>query len=264
MKGRLWITLAALVLLAAPAIGQEQDAAELAKQAQNPIGNLISLPLQNNTNFDVGPYERTQNVLNIQPVWPFSLGKKWKLITRTILPVISQPAPGTDRTNGLGDVNFTGFFSPAAPGKIMWGAGPIIVFPTATDEVLGSEKWSLGPSVVLVATPGSLLLGALVNNIWSVGGDSDADDVNSMLFQYFINYNYPSGFYWTSAPIITANWEASSGNRWTVPFGGGAGKLFHLGKQPINTSIQAYYNVEKPEFAGDWTLRIQVQLLFPK
>lgn len=237
---------------------------DLAKQAQNPVGALISLPFQNNTTFNVGPRDRTQNVLNIQPVWPLSISKRWNLITRTIVPIISQPAPGTDRTNGLGDVNFTGFISPREPGKIIWGAGPIFVFPTATDEVLGTDKWSVGPSVVVLTMPGPWVLGALVNNIWSVGGDSDAPDVNSMLFQYFINYNYPSGFYWTSAPIITANWEASSGNQWTVPFGGGAGKLFKIGKRPVNSSLQVFYNVEKPVSGGDWSLRFQVQLLFPK
>jgi hypothetical protein len=236
----------------------------LAKQAQNPVGALISLPFQNNTNFDVGPRDRTQNVLNIQPVWPLSVSKGWNLITRTILPVISQPAPGADRTNGLGDINFTAFLSPREPGKLIWGAGPIFVFPSATDEVLGTDKWSLGPSFVALVMPGPWVLGALVNNVWSIAGDSDAPDVNSMLFQYFINYNYPNGFYWTSAPIITANWEASSGNQWTIPFGGGAGKLFKIGKRPVNASVSAFYNVEKPEFAGDWTLRLQVQLLFPK
>lgn len=272
MRGKiLTIATVATLHLASLALSQEGSGADaasseetLAKQAQNPVGALISLPFQNNTTFDVGRRDRTQNVLNIQPVWPFAIGENWNLVTRTIVPVISQPAPGTDRTNGLGDVNFTAFISPAEPGEIIWGAGPIFVFPTATDEVLGTDKWSLGPSVVVLTMPGPWVLGALVNNIWSVGGDSDAPDVNSFLFQYFINYNYPSGFYWTSAPIITANWEASSGNQWTVPFGGGAGKLFKIGKLPVNASLQAFYNVEKPASGGDWSLRFQVQLLFPK
>ena len=257
-------TLLALAAITGPVLAQEQSSSELAKAAQNPVGSLISLPFQNNTTFNVGSADRTQNVLNIQPVWPVSIAKKWNLITRTIVPVISQPAPGSDRTNGLGDINFTGFISPKEPGKLIWGAGPALVFPTATDDVLGSDKFSLGPSVVLLTMPGSWLIGGLVSNVWSVAGDDDASDVNSFLFQYFVNYNYPSGFYWTSAPIITANWEASSGNKWTVPFGGGAGKVFKIGKQPINTSLQAFYNVEKPNSGGDWTLRFQVQLLFPK
>ena len=261
--------LCALLLTALPVGLSAQDEASsteksLAKAAQNPVGDLISLPFQNNTNFDVGPADRTQNILNIQPVWPISIGKKWNLITRTIIPVISQPAPGSDRTNGLGDVNFTGFISPREPGKWIWGVGPALVFPTATDEVLGSEKWSVGPSVVVLTMPGPWVLGSLFSNTWSVAGSDDRADVNQFLWQYFINYNYPSGFYWTSAPIITANWEAASGQQWTVPFGGGFGKLLKIGKRPVNASIQGFYNVEKPDSGGDWTLRIQVQLLFPK
>lgn len=261
--------LCALLLVALPMSLSAQDEAgsnekSLAKAAQNPVGALISLPFQNNTNFDVGPADRTQNILNIQPVWPISIAEKWNLITRTIIPVISQPAPGSDRTNGLGDVNFTGFISPSEPGKWIWGVGPALVFPTATDEVLGAEKWSIGPSVVVLTMPGPWVLGSLLSNTWSVAGSDDRADVNQFLWQYFINYNYPSGFYWTSAPIITANWEAASGQQWTVPFGGGFGKLFKIGKRPVNASIQGFYNVEKPDSGGDWTLRIQVQLLFPK
>jgi hypothetical protein len=240
------------------------DEGDLARAAQNPVGDLISLPFQNNMNFDVGPAERTQNVHNIQPVWPITLNKKWNLITRTILPVISQPAPGRDRTTGLGDLNFTGFISPKMPGKVIWGVGPAIIFPTATDDVLGTGKWSAGPSVVVLTMPGQWVIGALVSNVWSVAGDDDRGNVNSFLGQYFINYNYPSRWYLTSAPIITANWEADSGEQWTVPFGGGFGKVFSIGRQPININTQVFYNVEKPTFGADWQWRFQLQFLFPK
>jgi len=240
------------------------DEGDLAKAAQNPVGDLISLPFQNNMNFDVGPAERTQDVLNIQPVWPITLSKNWNLITRTILPVISQPAPGPDRTTGLGDLNFTGFISPKIPGKVIWGVGPAFIFPTATDDVLGTGKWSAGPSVVVLTMPGQWVIGGLISNVWSVAGDDDRGKVNSFLAQYFINYNYPSRWYLTSAPIITANWEADSGEQWTVPFGGGFGKVFSIGRQPININTQVFYNVEKPTFGADWQWRFQLQFLFPK
>ena len=259
-----------LALLAVPVFGQEEtgdadaETGELAKAAQNPIGSLISVPFQNNMNFDVGPDDRTQNILNIQPVFPFGIAKNWNLITRTILPVISQPAPGDERTNGLGDLNSTGWISPKAPGKVIWGVGPSLIFPTATDDVLGSDKWSAGPSVVVLTMPGPWVIGGLASNVWSYAGDEDAADVNSFLAQYFINYNYPSGWYLTSAPIITANWEADSGEQWTVPFGGGVGKVFKMGKQPVNVNSQVFYNVEKPTNGADWQWRFQFQLLFPK
>ena len=240
------------------------DEGDLARAAQNPVGDLISLPFQNNMNFDVGPADRTQNIHNIQPVLPIGLSKNWNLITRTILSVISQPAPGTDRTNGLGDVNLTGFLSPKKPGKVIWGVGPALVFPTATDDVLGTGKFSIGPSVVALTMKGQWVIGALASNIWSVAGDDDRTDVNFFLMQYFVNYNFPSGWYLTSAPIVTANWEADSGNKWTVPFGGGVGKVFSIGRQPININTQVFYNVETPTNGARWQWRWQIQLLFPK
>ena len=240
------------------------DEGDLARAAQNPVGDLISLPFQNNMNFDVGPADRTQNIHNIQPVLPIGLSKDWNLITRTILPVISQPAPGTDRTNGLGDLNFTGFISPKKPGKVIWGVGPALVFPTATDDVLGTGKFSIGPSAVALTMKGQWVIGALASNIWSVAGDDDRADVNFFLMQYFVNYNFPSGWYLTSAPIVTANWEADSGNKWTVPFGGGVGKVFSIGRQPININTQVFYNVETPTNGARWQWRWQIQLLFPK
>jgi hypothetical protein len=245
--------------------GKNQEE-ELAKAAQNPVADLISLPFQNNTNFGYGPDDKIQNVLNIQPVVPFHLGENWNLITRTIAPLIYQPevGEGTGDEFGLGDINFTAFFSPKRPTKgIIWGAGPILVFPTATDEKLGSEKWSAGPSAVALTIQGPWLYGALVNNVWSFVGDGDRDDVNAMLIQPFLNYNLPEGWYLVSSPIITANWEADNDDTWTVPVGGGVGKIFRIGNQPMNAQMQAFYNVEKPSVVGDWSLRFQLQFLFP-
>jgi len=241
------------------------DQTQLAKQAQNPIANLISLPLQNNTIFDNDPQGEASNVLNIQPVWPFQLGQHVNLITRTILPVVSEPGSesGEDRQSGLGDMTFTGFFSPAKAQKVTWGLGPVFLFPTATDGRLGKDKWGLGPSLVVLTMPGNWVIGTLVSNVWSVGG-SGLEDVNSFTWQYFINYNLPHGWYLTSSPIMTANWEASSGDKWTVPVGAGVGKIFRIGKQPFNTSAQVFYNVEKPQNVGDWAMRLQLQLMFPK
>jgi len=243
----------------------EDSTEELARAAQNPVASMISLPFQNNTNFDFGPQEKTQNILNIQPVWPFSLNDDWNLITRTIVPVISQPetAPGTDREFGVGDTFFTAFLSPKNSGKWIWGAGPAILIPTATDDYLGQDRWAAGPSFVALTISGPWVVGSLFSNVWDFAGSGDAD-IDLFTWQYFINYNMADGWYLTTAPIITANWEASSGNKWTIPFGGGVGKIFRIGKQPMNASVQAYYNVEEPDFGPDWQLRVQLQFLFPK
>jgi hypothetical protein len=266
IKAFLLAALTLISLAAFPHVVWAADQAELAKAAQNPIANMISLPLQNNTNFGVGPGDDVQNILNIQPVVPFNLSANWNLITRTIAPVIYQPelVPGTDSEFGLGDINTTLFFSPAKPSKLIWGLGPVLSFPTATDKVLGTDKWSAGPSAVALTIQGPWVVGALANNIWSYAGDDDRKDVNQFLFQYFINYNLADGWYLSSAPIITANWKADSDDQWTVPFGGGLGKIFRIGKQPVNAQVQAFYNAVKPDNGADWTLRLQLQFLFPK
>jgi len=238
----------------------------LAEQSQNPIANLISVPFQNNTNFGVGELDRTQNILNIQPVIPIDLNDDWLLVTRTILPIVYQPALNKTQDShfGLGDLNPQLFFVPKTNSKITWGVGPVFLLPTATDDSLGTGKWGIGPTAVIVVTDAPWVVGALANNIWSFAGDSDRPDVSQFLVQPFINYNLPNGWYLISAPIITANWNASSGNKWTVPIGGGVGKLFNIGNQAVNASIQGYWNAKTPEGGADWTLRTQFQLLFPK
>jgi len=256
----------ALLLIYSSTMAAEQSNSDLAKKTQNPVADLISVPFQNNTNFGIGPGDETQNILNIQPVLPFTLNEEWNVITRTILPVVSQPGVltgGEGRVNGLGDTTFTAFFSPKDSGKMTWGAGPVFLIPTATDDVLGSDKWGAGISLVVLTMPGKWVIGSLFSNVWSFAGSGD-QDINLFTWQYFINYNMKNGWYLTSAPIITVNWEAPSDEEWTVPFGLGFGKVTRIGKQPVNLSAHYYYNVETPTFGADWTLRLQIQLLFPK
>jgi hypothetical protein len=254
-----------LLALALPGRAEQSNEA-LAKAAQNPVANLISVPFQDNINFDVGPQEKTQNVLNIQPVIPVSLSPDWNLITRTIVPVISQPgfAPGEDRSNGLGDTQFTAFLSPARDDGLIWGAGAIVQLPTNTDDTLGNDRWGLGPSAVLLRIEGHWVYGALVNNVWSVSSSNSDPSYNQFLLQPFINYNLPGGLYLTTSPVVTADWEADSDDRWTVPLGGGVGKIVRFGRLPVNFQTQAFYNVEKPQLGADWTWRLQAQLMFPK
>jgi hypothetical protein len=255
-------------LFTATAAFAEMSAEELAKLAQNPVGNLISLPFQNNTNLNFGPREGTQNILNIQPVIPISVNSEWNIITRTIVPVISNPSlyPGDDRTNGVGDTVFTAFLSPAVPGHWIWGAGPIVQLPTNSNSELGNKNWGLGPSaVVLHLEKGDpWVYGVLANNIWSLSSNQQGGSYNNGLIQPFVNYNFEGGFYLTSAPIATVNWKADSSQRWTVPLGGGVGKIFHLGKLPVNTQISAYNNVVQPDFGANLQIRAQVQLMFPE
>jgi hypothetical protein len=261
------IGLALLMALAAPARA-EMSAEELAKLSQNPVANLISVPFQNNTNFDYGPNDGTQNILNIQPVIPVTLNENWNLITRTIFPLLWQPGLTSNEgtTFGLGDTQLSAFLSPANAKGWIWGVGAIAQIPTHTDGNLGNDNWGLGPTaVVLHLDKGDpWVYGMLANNVWSLGTSSSAPKYNNFLLQPFVNYNLKGGTYLVSAPILTANWEADSGNQWTVPLGGGIGHIFHLGKLPVNSQIAAYYNVVRPDDGPSWQLRVQVQLMFPK
>jgi hypothetical protein len=247
---------------------EQQSAEELAKKVQNPVADLISVPLQNNFNFNVGPEDGLQYVLNVQPVIPIKLSGDWNLITRTIVPIISQPgfSPGQDRVNGIGDIQFTGFLSPANSEGLIWGAGPVVQFPTNSNDRLGNDRWGLGASAVaLKLSKGSpWVYGALINNIWSVSGSDSDPSYSNFLIQPFLNYNFKGGVYLSSAPIITADWKADSGDRWTLPLGGGVGKIVRFGRLPVNLQLQAYYNVVTPDNGADWQLRFQVQFLFPK
>ena len=260
------VALVATMICAGNALAAKGDGgnqtADLARAVQNPIASLISVPFQNNTNFDYGPREKTQNVLNIQPVIPFSLSEEWNLITRTIVPIISQPGfvPGQDRENGLGNILFTAFASPKNSGTWIWGAGPAIQLPTSTDDQLGADEWAAGPSFVVLTMPGPWVIGSLFSNVWDLTGD---DDINFFTWQYFVNYNFGGGWYLTSSPVITANWEAD--DEWTIPVGGGFGRVFRIGQQPVNAQVQAFYNIEKPDDLGPkWSLRFQLQFMFPK
>ncbi len=252
-----------------PAAAANSDA--LRKAAQNPVASLISVPIQDNFNTAIDPGYRTQNVLNIQPVIPLKASENWNLIIRWITPIIYQPLPASPGApeggvSGLGDMQPTFLLSPSKPHKVIWGAGSIFQIPTATSQYTGQGKLAIGPNVVALAMPGSFVMGVLINNIWSVAGSGSRADVNQMLLQYFVNYNMKKGWYLTSQPIITANWNAPApnGSVWTVPFGGGVGRIMKLGFQPVNISVQAYGNAVYVPQSSTWGVRASFALLFPK
>jgi hypothetical protein len=200
------------------------------------------------------------------------------LINRIIQPIVWQPyaSEPTGGQFGFGDMNPTFFLSPAHSGKLIYGLGPAFILPTATSTQTGQGKFSLGPSVVALVQPGHWTVGVLINNIFSVVGSSHRDDVNQMLLQYFINYNLKKGWYVSSSPIITANWNATGtgeaatgndttgGNVWTLPFGGGVGRIMRLGLQPVNITAQFYGNAIHPRGGSPWDMRLQIALLYPK
>jgi len=256
----LWVT------IATPCYAEETVFRDLARKMQNPVSDRISFSFEDKINFGVGLNNDVQNILNIKSLYSFNLGDNWNLINRTIVPVVDQPelVPGSGDQFGLGDISSTFFLMPRSSRFAIFGIGPTVSFPTATDEALGTRKWGVGPAAVAVIMPGRWVIGALVANLWSVGGDSNRKDINSMTIQPFVFYNFPNGWYIVSSPIIRAVWTSDSDDRWIVPLGGGVGNIFEIGKQKMNASVQAFYNVEKPEAVADWSLRLQLQFLFPK
>lgn len=250
-----------LLILPCSTAEAQKSADDLAKATANPIANLISVPFQNNTDFGLGPYDRTRNVLNIQPVVPFWGGK---VVTRTIIPIAWLPdvsSPTGSLSSGLADIVFTAFYVPTS-GSFTWGIGPVLQLPTG-GELRGTQKWSIGPSALALKQAGPWTLGVLANQVWSFAGNSDRESVSQGQLQYFIVYQLGHGWYVNSAPIITVNWKADDGQRLVVPFGAGAGKLFFAGKLPINVQVGAYANVVKPDIGPDWQLRSQVQFVLP-
>jgi hypothetical protein len=249
-----------------------QEGADLRAKTQNPVSAMYSLPFK--FTFDYGAPNGEASFLNIQPVIPVTKGD-WNLVSRAIIPLIhlTGPVAGTpeipnpvkgDGATGLGDINYSLYFSPVKYKKWIWGIGPSINLPTATDDQLGSGKWSAGPTAVVLTQPKWGTMGLLARHLWSFAGKSDRNNVNQSLFEPFLNYNLQNRWYLITDIIITANWDAPSSQRWTVPLGGGVGKLFNIGKQTINVKTEAYYNVEKPDGGPEWQWGFTVQFLFPR
>jgi hypothetical protein len=255
--------------IALPAPPTREQVEDAAPRAQNPVARVIYLQLQQQTGFLIGPLERTQHALTFQPLIPFALGSSLNLVTLTRLSAVAVPDPAPEgHTYGLGDTALTLFLSPVADGRFFWGVGPVFRLPTATSDRLGafsSGKWSAGPSAAFLATPGAFVLGAVVNNTWSFAGDAARPDVNALFLQPFASWNLPHGWYLTSSPIITSNWEAPEGQRWLVPAGGGLGHSFRLPTGGgFGIDAQAFANVVRPDFAARWSARLSLSALLPK
>ena len=239
--------------------GSEHAAGDLASKSQNPISDLVSLPLQNNWSFGSDPGNRTSYVGNLQPVIPVKLNEDWNLINRFIVPFENYPIGPDERTHGIGDTTGQFFFSPRDSGRLIWGVGPSVLFPTASDPVLGGQEWGVGVNAVGLISEGHIVAGVLVNQMWGTRGTT-----KPFLLQPFFNYNLPKGWYLNVSGEASADWERPEESRWVFPLGGGFGRVFPLFGQPINLTLRFAPYLEKPPGGPDWQFRFQVNLLFPK
>lgn len=270
-----WISmLGALALLAAaPAAAQGGDSLdETAKQLNNPISGVWNIVIQNNYTLfdgDIAGSPRGRWLTNVQPVMPVPLTESWNLIVRPIIPLLSAPIPrpdgGFDRASGLGDISFQAFLSPKPTGGLTWGLAPVFVFPSASDDDLGSEKWSAGPAAVLLSVSKNWVVGGLFAHVQSYAGADDRADVSFTSLQYFVTRMLPNRWQvGLGSPTITANWEADSDDRWTVPIGLGVGKTIRIGKMPFQMAFEASYAVIHPDTFGErWNFRLILKPVVP-
>jgi hypothetical protein len=251
------------------------------KAAQNPLIPLLSVPLE--YTHHGGAENGDVSIGSIKPIIPVSLGD-WNMINQLSLNFIGtpgvvngiaelpEPYPG-EGVSGLGDTNLTSLFSPSSSGDFHWGFGPAFVFPTDTlfgdtedrrSRELGSGKFSIGPAMMVVTQPGPWTLGFKSRQIWSVLGNDSRESVSQLILEPFANYNVGQGWYLTTDMDTIANWNSHSDNRWTVPVGAGVGKLYNLDNFAINTKLEGYYNVVRPDAAPEWSANFTVQFMLPK
>jgi hypothetical protein len=259
----LQVLAASALMLGVVAPASAQDADALAKQLSNPIASLISVPFQFNVDFGSGAGGDAESyLLNIQPVIPIGLNADWNMISRTIVPVRFQDDLFEEDVFGLGDITQSLFFSPVAPGPggLIWGVGPVVLLPSATDERLGGEKWGAGPTGVALVQRGKWTVGALANHIWSFAGDDDRADVNATYFQPFVSYALGGG------QTLSFNLESSydwNADQWLVPANLGYSKVFSAGGQLMSWQIGGKAYLVSPDGGPDWGLRSTLTLLFP-
>ena len=261
------VTLAMIGLFLLPALAAADEAEDLAKKLANPVASLISVPIQANYDGNIGPAEDGSVWrINIQPVIPLTLSSNWNLISRTILPVIDQsdiPSTGMGES-GIGDIVQSLFFSPKKPtsGGIVWGAGPVFMLPTASDEMLGADKWGIGPTFVALKQVGPWTFGGLVNHIESFAGDEDRADISATFMQPFVSYITKTKTTMGFSLESTYDWENEA---WSVPMIFSVSQLLKIGPQIISVGGGARYWADSPDSGPKgWGARVQLVLLFPK
>ena len=262
---RLSFCAALTVLVLGAGQAAAQDASDLAKKLSNPVADLISVPFQYNYNGGIGDGDGQQNYINIQPVIPISIGKDWNLISRTILPVVNQTDFTADygSKTGLGNITQSFFFSPKQPTKagVIWGLGPVLQIPTATDGI-APNQWGAGITGVALKQAKGWTVGILANHIWSIGSEDRYGKSSATYLQPFLSYSTKKATSFTVNTESTYDWETQD---WSVPINLSVGQIVKIGGKPVQLTAGARYWAESPDGGPDgWGARLVVTYLFPK
>jgi hypothetical protein len=241
-----------------------QDLSALAKDSQNPIANLNTIPLQWNFYSGGGLGAQSMSILNVQPILPLPINANWLLVSRTVIPFVNIPGASGQRYQGIADIQEQFYFSPTGEAALIWGAGPIFSFPTSNQPATQTGQYAMGATAVALKIGKTWVYGVLANNLWKIGGSDGTTSINSFFVQPFVNYNLPGGWAISSVPAITANWSADSGQQWTVPVGLGFSKVTVVARIPMNVMLQYYGNAVRPDDAPTSVVRMQVNLMFPR
>jgi len=239
------------------------DLGALAKQSQNPVANLNTIPFQWNFYSGGGLGAQSMSILNVQPVLPLPLNKNWLLVSRTVIPFVNIPGATGERLQGIADIQQQFYFSPIGGGGIIWGVGPIFSFPTSNQPATQTGQYAMGATAVALKAGEVWVYGAIVNNLWKIAGSDANKPINTFFLQPFVNYNLPGGWAISTSPGITADWQAKSGQQWTVPLGAGFSKVTVVAKIPVNVMLQYYGNAVRPDGAPAGLVRMQFNLMFP-
>lgn len=246
---------------------QAESESDLAQELTNPLADLITIPIQMNFDDNIGVNDAGNKITtNIQPVIPIDVNDDWMLITRTIVPVIYQDEiyPGEGSQFGLGDVSSQLFFSPKKPSDsgVIWGVGPVLLLPTATDSLLGSKKWGAGPTGVALTMRGPWTVGGLANHIWSFAGDNNRSDISNTFLQPFAAYTWNNAWTVSVQSESTYNWDTE---QWAIPINFSASKLVRFGKLPISLQAGVGYWLESPDSGPEgYRFRLQANFVLPR
>jgi hypothetical protein len=256
-------------LLGIPGLYAQQTADDFRDLARNPVGDAIKVPVAGSINLNAGPYDRTPNSLQVLVLIPFKIAEDWLLIPRiATTPVAYAPDVTHARGGsiGLGDTIATFFLTPAHTGKLIWGVGPSLLIPTATDDNLGAGKWDLGPSAAIIIQPkwGSAYL--VAQNIWSLPVNSRRTSAHQMQIETSFSFNLPHDWYVVTSPTINADWTQSGGDRWLIPFGGGIGRTLIIANQAVDLSVALYSFAIRParQLTPKWQISLQCTLIYPR